>query len=71
MRNLLAGLVLAGLALPAAAADPMVETLFAHKHWRVDMVGYEDGTLACVVRVANDDESESFSVVTFRSNAGM
>ncbi|ESW60591.1 MAG: hypothetical protein Q27BPR15_11145 [Rhodobacter sp. CACIA14H1] len=59
------GAVLASLALPVLAAEPMVETLFAHKHWRVDMVGYDDGTLACVGQVSDDDGSESFSVGTF------
>lgn len=67
VRGLLAGVLSAGLTGPALAADPVVETLFSHKHWRVDMVGYDDGTLACVARVSNDDESESFSVGTFNT----
>ena len=65
LRAVFGGAVLAGVATAALADDPLVETLFSHKHWRVDMVGYDDGTLACVGQVSNDDGSESFSVATF------
>lgn len=60
-----AAVLVAAIAGAARAAEPVVETLFHYMHWQVDMVGYDDGTLACVGQVSNDDGTESFSIGTF------
>lgn len=53
--------VLAAVALPAAAQQS--EVLFQHKHWKVELVGWDDGTVGCVASV--EAPGESFSIWTF------
>ena len=49
----------------AAVTTPMLaettsETLFKHKHWEVEIVGFDDGSVACLAEV--DATTESFTV---------
>jgi hypothetical protein len=39
------------------------EVLFSHKHWQVEVVGWDDGSVGCVAQVSAP--GESFSVWTF------
>lgn len=41
-------------------AETTSETLFKHKHWEVEIVGFDDGTVACLAEV--DATNESFTV---------
>ena len=41
-------------------AETTSETLFKHKHWEVEIVGFDDGSVACLAEV--DASSESFTV---------
>lgn len=52
------------LALPAFAQQS--EVLFEHKHWRVELVAWDDGVLGCQATVG--DQSESFSIWTFQNS---
>lgn len=49
-------------ALPALAARQS-EILFSHKHWQVELVGWDDGSLACVANVSAP--GEVFALWTF------
>lgn len=49
-------------AAPIASAQDS-EVLFQHKHWKVEVVGWDDGTMGCVAQVGN--ETDSFSLWTF------
>ncbi len=51
----------------AAVAETESQTLFKHKHWEVEIVGYDDGTLACLAEV--DAISESFTIWTFQDGS--
>lgn len=55
----------ASLAVSAGAQTS--ETLFSHKHWQVEIVGWEDGSVGCVGQVSAP--GESFSVWTFPDGA--
>ncbi|MBE2275773.1 MAG: hypothetical protein IAE87_05690 [Rhodobacteraceae bacterium] len=60
--KIFAGLALmAGLVAPAAAQQS--EVLFQHKHWKVELVGWDDGTIGCVASV--EAPGEIFSIWTF------
>lgn len=43
------------------------EVLFAHKHWQVEIVGWDDGSVGCVAEVSAP--GESFSIWTFPDGA--
>jgi hypothetical protein len=43
------------------------EVLFSHKHWQVEVVGWDDGSVGCVAQVSAP--GESFSVWTFPDGA--
>lgn len=61
-RQIFTGLAtLAALAMPAGAQQS--EVLFQHKHWKVELVGWDDGTVGCVASV--EAPGESFSIWTF------
>jgi hypothetical protein len=49
--------------LTGAAAAQTSEVLFSHKHWQVEIVGWDDGSVGCVAQVSAP--GESFSVWTF------
>jgi len=54
--------VTAGMALAQES-----EVLFAHKHWQVEIVGWDDGSVGCVAEVSAP--GESFSIWTFPDGA--
>ena len=56
-----AAALIAALAVPALAQES--EILFSHKHWQVEIVGWDDGSVGCVAKVSSPDES--FSIWTF------
>jgi len=45
--------------IPFAAQAQDSEVLFSHKHWQVEVVGFEDGTFGCVAQVTAPGESFS------------
>jgi hypothetical protein len=61
----LAAAVLAALAGSAGAQQ--VEELFAHKHWKVSGVAWDDGTMGCVAEVSAP--GESFSIWTLQDGS--
>ncbi|GAB1364254.1 hypothetical protein MASR1M32_34900 [Rhodobacter sp.] len=63
-KSLLAAAAVVALALPAAAQQS--EVLFQHKHWRVELVAWDDGVLGCQATVGTD--TESFSIWTFQDS---
>jgi hypothetical protein len=52
----------AAFALPAFA-EIQSETLFTHKNWEVEIIGFEDGSVACLAEV--DDTTDSFTIWTY------
>lgn len=62
------GLVVAALLTVAVSAEAQEsEVLFAHKHWQVSVVGWDDGSIGCVAEVTAP--GESFSIWTFPDGA--
>lgn len=60
-RTLLSSLFVASLlSATTTQAEPQSETLFKHKHWEVEVVGFDDGTFACLAEV--DATTDSFTV---------
>jgi hypothetical protein len=58
------GILAAMLLATAGGADAQTtETLFSQKHWEVQIVGWDDGSVACVAQVAAP--GETFSIWTF------
>jgi hypothetical protein len=59
----------AALALTAAPvlAEPRSETLFKHKHWEVEFVTFDDGSLACLAEV--DATTDSFTVWVYQDQS--
>ena len=58
---------LAVVASAGLASAQQSETLFQHKHWQVEVVGWDDGSVGCVAQVSAP--GESFSVWTFPDGA--
>lgn len=50
-------------ALVGQASAQESEILFSHKHWQVEIVGWEDGSVGCVAQVSAP--GESFSLWTY------
>jgi predicted nuclease of predicted toxin-antitoxin system len=63
-KSILAAVAAAAMTLPAAAQQS--EVLFQHKHWRVELVAWDDGVLGCQATVGTEDES--FSLWTFQDS---
>lgn len=61
-KSVLAGLVLAGGAVPSGA-ETTSQTLFTHKNWEVELVTYDDGSFACLAEV--DAGTDSFTLWTY------
>lgn len=61
----LAAVALAAFAGSASAQQS--EVLFSHKHWQVEVVGWDDGSVGCVAQVSAP--GESFSLWTFPDGA--
>jgi hypothetical protein len=61
-------LAAAALAVFAGSADAQQsEVLFKHKLWKVEIVGWDDGSVGCVAQVTAP--GESFSIWTFPDGA--
>lgn len=61
-------LAAAALAVTGASAEAQQsEVLFQHKHWQVEIVGWDDGSVGCVAQVSAP--GESFSIWTFPDGA--
>ncbi len=65
IRSVLAVALLATSVGGASAQES--EVLFAHKHWQVSVVGWDDGSIGCVAEVTAP--GESFSIWTFPDGA--
>jgi len=62
------GVAAAMIAVAAGSADAQQsEILFSYKHWQVEVVGWDDGSVGCVAQVTAP--GESFSVWTFPDGA--
>lgn len=62
MRQVVAAALMVGAVLVSpggVAAEPMSERLFTHKHWTVEIVGFDDGSIACVAQVSDGDDTFS------------
>jgi hypothetical protein len=62
--GLAAALIAASVGLGNAQES---EVLFSHKHWQVEVVGWDDGSVGCVAQVSAP--GESFSIWTFPDGA--
>ena len=68
MMGFKAGFAAAVLAATVGVADAQQsEVLFSHKHWQVEVVGWDDGSVGCVAQVSAP--GESFSIWTFPDGA--
>lgn len=57
----------ASVLLPTAAlAESQSEILFQHKHWEVEVVGFDDGSFACLAEV--DAQTDSFTIWLYADN---
>ena len=62
------GLAAAVIAALAGAADAQQsEILFSYKHWEVQIVGWDDGSVGCVAQVTAP--GETFSIWTYPDGA--
>ena len=59
LKSALSVLAFGCVALPALA-DPVSTSLYKHKHWEVEAVQYDDGSISCLAEV--DDGSDSFTI---------
>jgi hypothetical protein len=64
LKSLAAALV---VATPTVAAAQESETLFSYKHWEVQIVGWDDGSVGCVAQVTAP--GETFSIWTYPDGA--
>jgi hypothetical protein len=55
------------VALAGAASAQQSEILFAHKHWQVEIVGWDDGSVACLAQVTAP--GEAFAIWTYPNGA--
>ncbi len=65
MKSLFAALAFAGalgLSAVPVAAESTATTVFQHKHWQVEYVTWDDGTVACLGEVSAINESFSIWV---------
>ena len=66
--NFRIGFFAAVMAVVAGSAVAQTsEVLFSHKHWQVEIVGWDDGSVGCVGQVSAP--GESFSIWTFPDGA--
>lgn len=59
MRGLVAWAMLAFALSGVAKAEPQSERLFTHKNWMVEIVAFDDGSIACVAQVTDGDDTFS------------
>jgi len=55
------------ISVAGAAWAQQSEILFSHKHWQVEIVGWDDGSVGCVAQVSAP--GESFSLWTYPDGA--
>jgi hypothetical protein len=55
------------VALAGSAGAQQSEILFSHKHWEVQIVGWDDGSVGCVAQVSAP--GETFSIWTYPDGA--
>ena len=55
------------VALAGSAGAQQSEVLFSHKHWEVQIVGWDDGSVGCVAQVSAP--GETFSIWTYPDGA--
>ena len=67
MKIWIIGVAVLGFLPGLALAEAQSETLFKHKHWEVEVVSFDDDTLACLAEV--DATSESFSIWVYPDGA--
>ncbi|WP_225029454.1 hypothetical protein [Xinfangfangia pollutisoli] len=63
---IIAAATLAASTLPALAG-PQSEVLFQHKHWKVELVAWDDGVVGCMAQV--EAPGESLSIWTFQDES--
>jgi hypothetical protein len=62
------GVLAAMIGVLAGSANAQTsETLFSHKHWEVQVVGWDDGSVGCVAQVSAP--GETFSIWTYPDGA--
>jgi hypothetical protein len=61
------GLAAAALAAAGSAEAQQSEVLFSHKHWQVEIVALNDGSVACVAQVTSP--GEAFAIWTYPDGA--
>lgn len=65
---LMAGLLAASAVFPLTArAETTSEMLFQHKHWEVEVVGFDDGSFACLAEV--DATTDSFTLWLYQDES--
>lgn len=52
--------MLSGLFVAPALADPVSTSLYKYKHWEVEAVQYDDGSVSCLAEV--DATTDSFTI---------
>ncbi|WP_149140932.1 hypothetical protein [Gemmobacter caeruleus] len=60
MRRFMLGGIVAVLCAAPLVAEPVSERLLTHKNWMVEVVGFDDGSIACVAQVT--DGRDTFSI---------
>ena len=65
MRGLVAGAMLAFALSGVAKAEPQSERLFTHKNWMVEIVAFDDDSIACVAQVTDGDDTFSVDNIAF------
>lgn len=64
----MAGLLAASAVYPVMVkAEASSEMLFQHKHWEVEIVGFDDGTFACLAEV--DATTDSFTLWLYQDGS--
>jgi hypothetical protein len=59
-------IAMGSVALPAFA-EAQSEMLYQHKHWQVEVVGFDDGTFACSAAV--DGGNDSFTIWVYQDKS--
>ncbi len=70
MKKAILGAIFAGfMALGAgqAVAETKSQIVFQHKHWQVEVIALDDGTMACTAAV--DGGSDSFTIWVFQNKS--
>lgn len=60
LKTIVSATALAGFLAAPAAATPQSTMLYEYKHWQVEVVQYDDGSLSCLAEV--DAVNDSFTI---------